>query len=639
MASPRSPARSSFTPEGLGRLLASSSSAERGAALSSLEGYVARLRADGAGPTPLAEGVIAPLAAVLSKPATEVGVAEFRRCVLVASRLLALGGVAIGCEWLRDRICWLCLGAEANALDIAARVPIEELTKDHALLLAAAQGCFAPIFVRGMDSVSRAAGVAAADVLRDAVSRFAQSPDAWHNAVSTLLLGALREDRAQLEESVVAGSWALLGALAHARPDVALHQVQGGAAELALRELRTASSSSWVSIQRDRAGKFGSVFTALSAMAQIPMEHKHLLAATKDLLEASLDAYRAYEATFRAADANVVLMTAASALLRDSRLHTASEANADAVKCAASSLRFAIEHPLVLVEFHNLGTAADTIETAAELFGREEAAADWTERTSSVQFRQRDVDGLISRRFSELNGTAAHGMGAHLQSFWSLPVLALCVSDTNKSLLIKCKDLVPMLLSGLFLEADHPRGLKAVPPAAPTHEYVQLVFQRNFTEALQQLALWEPAGRVLLLQTSAVMSALETVAARGMTEEARVAATGTLTALRGGDGRAPAYGSGSGSGYSAPLSSHIYISYQHDDQNVISRLHQSLVSRGYSVWLDLDDLRRRIPAGSSGGGGGYQTAETTWDAVADAGVVLLGCSAMFKESAQVTRPY
>ena len=110
-----------------------------------------------------------------------------------------------------------------------------------------------------------------------------------------------------------------------------------------------------------------------------------------------------------------------------------------------------------------------------------------------------------------------------------------------------------------------------MPPAAPTHEYVQLVYQRNCTEALYQLALWEP-GRALLLQTSAVMATLETMAARGMTEEARECARGCLTALRGGDARAPAYDSDSTEPPTA--SNHIYISYQQDDFSAVKCLHQ-----------------------------------------------------------------
>lgn len=55
-------------------------------------------------------------------------------------------------------------------------------------------------------------------------------------------------------------------------------------------------------------------------------------------------------------------------------------------------------------------------------------------------------------------------------------------------------------------------------------------YQRNYTETLQQLALY-PAGREALLQESSMMKALEQVAGSGMTPEAREHAEGALLAL------------------------------------------------------------------------------------------------------------
>ena len=59
---------------------------------------------------------------------------------------------------------------------------------------------------------------------------------------------------------------------------------------------------------------------------------------------------------------------------------------------------------------------------------------------------------------------------------------------------------------------------------------MQAVFQRNYTETLQQLALF-PAGREAILQEPLVLKALEEVAERGMTPEAREHAEGALMAL------------------------------------------------------------------------------------------------------------
>lgn len=59
---------------------------------------------------------------------------------------------------------------------------------------------------------------------------------------------------------------------------------------------------------------------------------------------------------------------------------------------------------------------------------------------------------------------------------------------------------------------------------------MQALWQRNYTETLQQLALF-PAGCEAILQEPVLLKALEEVAERGMTPEAREHAEGALMAL------------------------------------------------------------------------------------------------------------
>lgn len=107
-------------------------------------------------------------------------------------------------------------------------------------------------------------------------------------------------------------------------------------------------------------------------------------------------------------------------------------------------------------------------------------------------------------------------------------IRCLSVSDANKDLLLKTSGFLPTLIDGLLLDPDHPTrsdgktNFKTVAPAV----------QRDFAEAIAQLAMYQP-GREALLEDPAVAEALRQVAEEGWTEEARHCAQSALTALAG----------------------------------------------------------------------------------------------------------
>lgn len=186
-------------------------------------------------------------------------------------------------------------------------------------------------------------------------------------------------------------------------------------------------------------------------------------------------------------------------------------------------------------------------------------------------------------------------------------MLPCSVSDRNKLLLLKCPDLWTFLVLGLFLDEDHPRGLSAAPPSTPIPIEVQAIYQRNYAETLQQLALF-PSGRDALREQAAVMKALEEVAERGLSAEAKEHAEGALMALSDKEMHADADGP-----------KHIMLSYQvrplslcshcshgswasalpclcmqrvqWDSQEMITRIHTSLCRRSYLVWIDTEMMK------------------------------------------------
>ena len=98
-------------------------------------------------------------------------------------------------------------------------------------------------------------------------------------------------------------------------------------------------------------------------------------------------------------------------------------------------------------------------------------------------------------------------------------------------LLLKTPDLWTHLTLGLFLEPEqHPRGPNAAAPVVPALDDMRAIWQRNYAETLHQLALF-PSGCEAMREQTAVTKALEEVAERGMTPEAKAHAQGALMAL------------------------------------------------------------------------------------------------------------
>jgi hypothetical protein len=105
-------------------------------------------------------------------------------------------------------------------------------------------------------------------------------------------------------------------------------------------------------------------------------------------------------------------------------------------------------------------------------------------------------------------------------------VLELVISDANKMLLLANPIFIQYLISGLFLDPDHPR--------ADLKDEIKLWNQQTHAECFAQLALFPP-GRDTLLENAAVSEALLAVAEQGMSEEAREYAKAALKSMSGDD--------------------------------------------------------------------------------------------------------
>ena len=90
-----------------------------------------------------------------------------------------------------------------------------------------------------------------------------------------------------------------------------------------------------------------------------------------------------------------------------------------------------------------------------------------------------------------------------------------------------------------------------------------------------------PDGRAALLQDQSVLDALHAVAGEAaLSEGARQHAQCALLALS--DQQLETISEGQ---------KHVMLSYQWDDQSILCRTNESLITRGYATWFDLNNMK------------------------------------------------
>jgi hypothetical protein len=474
----------------------------------------------------LASATVAPLVALLGRPQDEIGASELQRSSLALGHLVSLDCATVGAELFRDGRWLTCYTSQGNALNHILSKPTAELTRADALVCAACESPICAAQAKGMDVVLHHAGLTGADYF-GGIMMNPHSPvngtDERNNRLSTLVVDALREQREQLAEGMVAGAWWMLAMLNLSRPATCLHQMEIGSVGLVVAELRRSPSSDWVDVSRCPSGRVFMTVTCNVFMNQ------HDDPGTPGLLEVYLDILAAYERMGPSQDTSSFALFNVGSALYNSGLFDYSEANAASMRKAAPSIRFILDHPPPHDYVSDLHLNSSMIFSflAVHVFGRDEG--------DTMQLRQDDIDnvvGLLSTFHLDISLS-----WFPLPALWSECMLSLSVSDHHKLLLLENLDAIPHLISGLFLDPDHPHGLRAkevlqFEAAAPTPLDIQAVYQQNYTEALEQLALFAP-GKEALLRDEAAVAALETVVKQGMTDEAKEHARGALMALRG----------------------------------------------------------------------------------------------------------
>ena len=232
-------------------------------------------------------------------------------------------------------------------------------------------------------------------------------------------------------------------------------------------------------------------------------------------VDVAISTLTAFQMLGKPEDANVLTMVYGALYVLEN-LVTSSEAGPVVSKLRSAGtgvFRYCLDNNLVLLTGF-MDTATYATKVAALVWGKDEGGG--------LTFTQSDVDKVVQN--GDLRGPFYEMLGFPMMPDHGRAILHLTVSDANKNLLLNVDSLLRVLVDALLLDPEHPQR------AYPTFEANSVPVQRDFTEALQQLAVF-PAGREALLAEPSAAEALQHVAEHGWSEEAQECAQGALSAL------------------------------------------------------------------------------------------------------------
>jgi hypothetical protein len=512
----------------LAAALASGSREEREAAYATIEGVVR-----GAASTPgesnkpqalaLAVACARPLVvSVLSASASDVGRDEYIRASVLLREMTKLDMVAVCAEMWRkddeDSMPFIGLWTSKDTCFAAmlAKGP-SGWNADDAILAASNLAGFVPLLSAGISAVLVQAGVGEVEWM-GAWMQFCpyigDNPQSDCLPLGLLLLDLLRSDTQP--EAVIAGAGLCLCWIVQFRPPAGKAVYEAGFLEVFKATMQRHNPMERISKHCLVASGIMCAFKDVVEGAQgagLEVIQPLLDAGALDIAISSLTAYQMLG---KPDDAGVIYLTWGVLHSLEILLGSAQARPIVVAKLRSAgvdSLRYMLDHPLVTLGDFGQGSGAQATRVAALVWGRDDDAGGLT-------FKQVDIDTIVhyldhrgpAAAFGPMMSTHGHGL------------LNLCISDQNKLLLLASKGFIPLIVDSLLLDPEHPRR------AQPDFDAVSPPVQRDFAEAIAQLAMFAP-GREALLQDQTVTEALQQVAVEGLTEEARMHAQSALLAM------------------------------------------------------------------------------------------------------------
>ena len=366
----------------------------------------------------------------------------------------------------------------------------------------------------------------------------------------------------------------LVGIVISQRPVVCAAAANAGMFEVGMTALRTSSPAEWA-CWCTPAGLIGGAViccfnqTSLSQPPGVDLIKLFVDSGAASAIVSTLQAFELRGAS-KVGQANIFgLANSCFALWSFDLTAKETEPIVALIREIPSTLRFVLDHDLNHVKAGGQTTATACAMVTAVIFGKEE--------DGGFSFTQEMIRDTVCLMQDCLTGNIASFLPV-LPSQFLKPVVHLCISDTNKALLVQSAELLPsLLLDAMFLRDDHVRKDADVSEKAPV--------QTDAADACLQLAL-SPSGRELLSSDPALMDALRSLADKAYTEEAKLAAQNALVAIEGVMREPEPEMEGADES-----DKHIFVSYQWNVQATIERVVRSLQARGFIVWYDLDCMK------------------------------------------------
>lgn len=392
-------------------------------------------------------------------------------------------------------------------------------------------------WARGADAIFDAAGCGRSGTSVDWVRLFSEndflSPparrasDAFIERLSMLMLDIIREPTG-MDELLLGGVAFALSVMLSATVAPMAAMLKAGLVQAGVATMRRVdlSPADWVSC-RARGGILATGVLHLGwavSTSQVPGLNKTQLLLDAGFVDLIISCLKAYESrgASKMCQANVCgIWSCMQALSSTAMDLTAPEAQpiVRQLESIPSALRFVLAHPLNHHSDLGYTTEAQCAVVCALAFGKKEEGSDFN-------FTPDMVDSVVRSLYMILSDEMISSFYPTLTTQFLRPVVHLCISDVNKSLLILSSDLAALLREALLLDPAHPRRAQ--------ERHIVASIQRDAVECYLQLALVD-AGRAMWSADSAALQDLSSLAEGGgaLMEETQVSARQVLLALKG----------------------------------------------------------------------------------------------------------
>ena len=479
-----------------------------------------------------------PLCGVLTRPVVEVGVEEYHR----ASQLLvALSGVdpgRVGGETIRPGIpdeerqwkedtCACCAVAESreSALGVVRAKDLQTLTREDALTVATFYGHAIVQYstCTGLDAMTVAARMTGDEWLAKSFPgmwlMLLPKPD-FNLALAPLLMDLLKESD-QLPEFTLAG---VLFAITHtlmAKPAVVKLLLDEHNAVAAFAGfIRQVTPEELVSAAGFSRRPHGTLMHAMKDLIEGAQAiGRDLTAQLLDIgyIDLLLDCLRSVP---EVGWENCNGVVSAWGYMRTLNVVFGEkiEEIEEKLRKERAALRYVIDNNIIFMEDYGLQSSTMGMICAANLYGKDE--------DNAFGITQDEVDGFIDLD-AELMACNSWGWIVSMGPNQGRGMLKLCISDTNKTMLIESPGFVEHMIASLLLDPNHPR--RGGPPAGGASENTLACVQRDYAECIQQISLFPPGCEAL--KSAGVVQALDALVDKAWTEEAKDSARGALMQL------------------------------------------------------------------------------------------------------------